>query len=267
LFPSEPSAKVEDRRDEPAYGRVPDVVVGIDLVRPYDVGVREETVTLPGTGWKFCVETSGARTPADSFCAPLAPIAPNGSSLLPSDEATSRDSRDAIAYQKVHASSLWVCVMTIGPARRPITFANAPGRPSSTSSARALCENAPWRSVRLKSGVAMHDLAVEQVRDRREADLGMRAHAHPCAEQELGRAHLVEEDERPDHLTLVGGERAPNLEAAEVARPRDDDRLDGVAGQLVTRLWIVTGLPAHLRLRASKLPERQDEALGDLTTA
>ena len=46
--------------------------------------------------------------------------------------------------------------------------------------------------------------------------------------QHLGRARLVEEDEGPDHLPLRRRQRTANLEAAEVAGPRDDEGLDRV---------------------------------------
>jgi hypothetical protein len=48
----------------------------------------------------------------------------------------------------------------------------------------------------------VHDLALEQVRDRCEVDVRMRSHVDAFADDELGRSHLVEEDERPDHLPL-----------------------------------------------------------------
>ncbi len=52
--------------------------------------------------------------------------------------------------------------------------------------------------------------------------MGMRADVHPLAGDELSRSHLVEEDERPDHLALRRGKRAANLETADVARSRHD---------------------------------------------
>src|SRR5215218_7675987 len=115
----------------------------------------------------------------------------------------------------------------------------------------------------------MRDFAVEQIRDRRQADMGVRTHVHAGAEQELGRAHLVEEDEGPHHLTLIGGESPPHLEATEVASARDDQRLDGVAGELVAWHGVVAGLPAH-RLppwstRVSEHPDRGARAI--FTTA
>ena len=57
----------------------------------------------------------------------------------------------------------------------------------------------------------------------------MRAHIDALADQELGRPHLVEEDEGPDHLLLRRRQRAAHLEAAEITRARYDDMLDGVA--------------------------------------
>ncbi len=51
----------------------------------------------------------------------------------------------------------------------------------------------------------MQDLAVEQIGDRGEPDVRMRAHVDALAGQELGRPHLVEEDERADHLPRRDG--------------------------------------------------------------
>src|SRR5690606_2535689 len=52
--------------------------------------------------------------------------------------------------------------------------------------------------------VAMHDLAVEQVRHRREADVWMWTHVGGAWEpaREIHRPHVVEKDERTDHATL-----------------------------------------------------------------
>ena len=46
---------------------------------------------------------------------------------------------------------------------------------------------------------------VEQVGDGSEPDMRVRAHVHALPGDELRRAHLVEEDERPDHLALAVG--------------------------------------------------------------
>ena len=49
------------------------------------------------------------------------------------------------------------------------------------------------------------DLALEQVGHGGEPDVRVRAHVDALPEQELGRPHLVEEDERPDHLPRADG--------------------------------------------------------------
>src|SRR4051812_44089493 len=43
--------------------------------------------------------------------------------------------------------------------------------------------------------VAVHDLAVEQIGDGSEPDMRVWAHVHAGADEELGRAHLIPEDE------------------------------------------------------------------------
>ena len=83
----------------------------------------------------------------------------------------------------------------------------------------------------------MPHLALEQVGDGGEADVRMRPHVDAVADQELGRPHLVEEDEGPDHLLLRRGQRAAHLEAAEIAGARHDHVLDGIAGVRDRREW------------------------------
>ena len=63
-------------------------------------------------------------------------------------------------------------------------------------------------SMRIALAVAMHDLAVEQIGHGGEPDMGMRPHVHPLPGDELHRAEMVEEDERPDHLALAVRQRA-----------------------------------------------------------
>ena len=102
----------------------------------------------------------------------------------------------------------------------------------------------PDRDLRAER-IAVHDLAVEEIGDGGEPDMGVRAHVHALAEKELGRAHLVPEDERPNHLAPRGGQRAAHLEAAEIAGAGHDHRLDGVAGKRVARIRVVGRVPAH----------------------
>ena len=72
----------------------------------------------------------------------------------------------------------------------------------------------------------MQDLALEQIRHGRQADMRMRPNIQPASSQKLARSHLIEEDERPDHLALPRRQRAPHLEAADVMRARQQHRLN-----------------------------------------
>jgi len=79
----------------------------------------------------------------------------------------------------------------------------------------------------------------------------MRPHVNAGTQQKLRRAHLVEENEGPDHLSLRGWERSPHREAAKIARARYNYRVDCVACELVAWLGINGGLPAHVQLKAT----------------
>jgi hypothetical protein len=87
--------------------------------------------------------------------------------------------------------------------------------------------------------VAVHDLAVEEIGDGREPDVGMRSHVDTRADQELGRTHLIKEDERSDHLLARRGQRAAYGEPAEVAGARHDYLLDGIARPRIAGLGVV----------------------------
>ena len=77
--------------------------------------------------------------------------------------------------------------------------------------------------------VLMLDSAIEEICNRREADMRMRPHIETSACEELTRPHLIEEDERPDHLPLPRGQGAPDLEAADVMGPGQDDAVARLA--------------------------------------
>ncbi len=94
----------------------------------------------------------------------------------------------------------------------------------------------------------MLDLATKEVGDGREADMGMGADVDALARNELGRSHLVEEDERPDHLALRRRKRAADLETADVARTRHDQGLDRLDGDSVGTDGIQRRVPAHIGL-------------------
>jgi len=93
--------------------------------------------------------------------------------------------------------------------------------------------------------VAVGDLAADQVSDRGEADVRMRAHVDPLPQQKLGRTHLIEKDERSDHLAARRRQRPAHLEAAEVTRPRHDDHLDRSLRLLLVAPRVPRRLPAH----------------------
>ena len=67
--------------------------------------------------------------------------------------------------------------------------------------------------------VAVNDLAFEQVGDGGETDVRMRADVDALTGGEIGRAHVVEEDERPDHSPHRRRQDPPHDEAAEIALP------------------------------------------------
>ena len=90
--------------------------------------------------------------------------------------------------------------------------------------------------------VPVHDLAVEQIGDGRQADVGMRPHIHAGRRRGTRRPHLVEEEKGPDHLPLRRGQRSPHLEAAEVTGAGHDHRLDGVAGELDRQAAVFGGV-------------------------
>ena len=46
----------------------------------------------------------------------------------------------------------------------------------------------------------------------------VRPHVHSGSEVELGRAELVDEDERADHAQRLGWQHAAHLELAEIVR-------------------------------------------------
>src|SRR5512138_103754 len=80
----------------------------------------------------------------------------------------------------------------------------------------------------------MHDLALEEISDRRQTNVRMRPHVHAAwdAWLEIDRSHVIEEDERSHHSALRKGQHAANLEAAEVAAPLWNHELDHGFGLL-----------------------------------
>jgi hypothetical protein len=100
-------------------------------------------------------------------------------------------------------------------------------------------------------GIAVHDGAGEEVGDGGQPDMRVRPHVQAIAEQELRRPHLVEEDERADHLLAPGGQGAPHLEAAEVGRLRQDGELDPGAAERIAGDRVRGRLERHALTSAS----------------
>ena len=75
----------------------------------------------------------------------------------------------------------------------------------------------------------MHDLALEQIGHRRQADMGMGADIEPLAGAKDRGAELIEEDEGADHPALGRGQHPADLEAvAQILDPGDDRHLDRI---------------------------------------
>ena len=79
----------------------------------------------------------------------------------------------------------------------------------------------------------------------------------PCPAQELHRAHLVEEDERADHLAFGLRQRAADREAAKVAHARHDDEFQRVAGCVSPRTGSFDGSQLMVSLLGWRLARGQ----------
>src|SRR5690349_10385117 len=72
----------------------------------------------------------------------------------------------------------------------------------------------------------MQELALEQVRDRGQADVRMRAHVEAVAGLKSDRAHVIEEHERSDRPALRARQCAADVEVAQAAGRRFEHELD-----------------------------------------
>jgi hypothetical protein len=75
----------------------------------------------------------------------------------------------------------------------------------------------------------MHDLAVEEIGDRRETDVRMRPHGNALAGREDRGPHVIEEHEWADHAPLRRWQHAAHVELAQAADARLDRELDRAA--------------------------------------
>src|SRR4029453_16102181 len=73
--------------------------------------------------------------------------------------------------------------------------------------------------------VVLLEGALEHVRDGLEAPVGMVGRADSLAGCVVSRAHVVEEQERVDHVEAGAGERAPDYEPPALDGPRRRDNL------------------------------------------
>ena len=91
----------------------------------------------------------------------------------------------------------------------------------------------------------MSDPAVEQIGDRGQPDMRVRAHVDRLTGAQDRRSHAVEEDERPDQPALCGRQRAAHLESADILGVGYDHQFDLVAGEAVAGLGVTSGKEAH----------------------
>src|SRR5207244_4518072 len=75
--------------------------------------------------------------------------------------------------------------------------------------------------------VAMHDLAFEEVGNRRKTDMRMRAHVHGARDSawEIDRTDVIEEDEGTNHPPVRMRQHAAHFKTAEVLAPLIDHGL------------------------------------------
>src|SRR5690606_33694837 len=86
--------------------------------------------------------------------------------------------------------------------------------------------------------VAMHDLAREEVRDRRQTDVRMRTDIDVARDPRLEdeRPHVIEEDERTDHSPPRVRQHPADVEPSEAPLPTRDHELDHGFPSLSPRL-------------------------------
>src|SRR6185369_613623 len=97
--------------------------------------------------------------------------------------------------------------------------------------------------------VAVHDGAVEQIRDGGEPDVWMRPHVEPVPGAKLRRPEMVEEDEWTHHARLRRRQRAAHLNVAEVHRPRNNHACNRITGVSVAGRRVLAAKEAHEGLR------------------
>src|SRR5215469_8721512 len=76
--------------------------------------------------------------------------------------------------------------------------------------------------------VAVHDFAVEEIRERRKADVRMRPHVHGAwnSTREIDGTHMIEENERTYHPASRVGQHTAHFESAKILAPLVDYGLE-----------------------------------------
>jgi hypothetical protein len=75
----------------------------------------------------------------------------------------------------------------------------------------------------------MDDCPIEEIGHCGKSDMWMGPHIDTLSGHQFSWTHLVEKNERPDHLALRGRKHAPYLETTQLAGTRYDDGLNGFA--------------------------------------
>ena len=82
--------------------------------------------------------------------------------------------------------------------------------------------------------VAVDDLTLDHVCDRRQADVRVGAHIQAATRRKLARAQVIEKAKRPQMLACERGQNPRNGKAVHVARMPAQDRFQGARGRLVS---------------------------------
>src|SRR5262249_19307036 len=98
--------------------------------------------------------------------------------------------------------------------------------------------------------------------DGRERDVRMRSHVDPSAGGELGRAHVIEEDEGPDEASRRVREGAAHGETAEVFGAAGDGEIDAAVARPKRSRWVRIAHPTPL-LSASTCAKRSNADADD----
>ena len=85
--------------------------------------------------------------------------------------------------------------------------------------------------------ISVHDLAFEQVSDRRNTDVRMRPNLDALTGWKLCRTHVIEKDERAHHLLLRSRQHPANRELPQVFFLGFDDQLNRSFGFGAFRLF------------------------------